>query len=120
MSTTTAGSRSRSPTRRSRRRALMSDPEDLDLQPMEPPTPKPRQASLPIHAPKPEFGKPLDAPRTRSRGTIAGVGGATVDEDQVGDYRHGDARRTNIPEAGLATQDRTPAERVSYAFDPHL
>ena len=43
-----------------------------------------------------------------------------VDEDRVGDYRHAEASRTNIPEAGLATQDTAPVEPVRYTYDPHL
>ena len=38
----------------------------------------------------------------------------------MGDYRHGEASRTNIPEAGLATQDTAPVEPVRYRYDPHL
>jgi hypothetical protein len=99
----------------------MSDPRDLDLKPMEPPAPKPKQATLPIDAPKPEFGQPIDQPRAHSRGVATrGANAAPVDEDRVADYRHEAAVRTNIPEAGLATQDRTPTERVTYEYDPHL
>ncbi len=97
----------------------IDDDADLDLRPMEPPAPKARQARLPIDAPRPKFGQPIDSPRTRKRST-AGVASTPADEDKVGDYRHSDASRTNIPEAGLATQDRTPTDRVTYAYDPHL
>ena len=95
------------------------DDDDLEMRPMEPPTPKAKQARLPIDAPRPEFGQPMDARRTRRRST-AGAASTPVDEGKVGDYRHADASRTNIPEAGLATQDRTPTDRVTYAYDPHL
>ena len=97
----------------------IDDDADLEMRPMEPPTPKAKQARLPIDAPRPKFGQPIDSPRTRKRST-AGTTSAPVDEDKVGDYRHSDASRTNIPEAGLATQDRTPTDRVTYAYDPHL
>ena len=99
----------------------IQDDDDLTLQPMDAPTPRAKQASLPMEAPKPEFGQPLDAPRTRKRSAAtAGATGSPIDEDKVGDYRHSDATRTNIPEAGLATQDRTPTDKVTYAYDPHL
>lgn len=99
----------------------MSDSDGLDFKPMEPPAPKPKQASLPIDPPRPEFGRPIDRPRARSRAATTSSGiSRVVDEDRVADYRHQDAVRTNIPEAGLATQDRTPPQPVTYAYDPHL
>lgn len=76
-----------------------------------------RQASLPLERPVPEFGRPLDAPTHRRASPAAR---APVDEDKVGDYRHPEASRTNIPEAGLATQDRSIPEKVTYSYDPHL
>lgn len=97
----------------------IDDDADLDLRPMDPAPARPKQAKLPIDAPRPEFGQPLVTPGPRRRARIAGAS-APVDEDKVGDYRHADASRTNIPEAGLATQDRTPTDRVTYAYDPHL
>ena len=96
-----------------------TDDDGLDLRPMEPAA-KPKQASLPIAAPKPAFGQALDAPKGRARSKAKASAAAPVDEDRVGDYRHPESTRTNIPEAGLATQDRTPTERVTYAYDPHL
>ena len=84
-----------------------------------------RQTSLPLEKPSLEFGRPLDAP-TRRRNAPAPT--VPVDEDKVGDYRHPEASRTNIPEAGLATQDRSIPEKVTFEyrqgdvppFDPHL
>jgi len=96
----------------------MTDEDGLELRPMEPPVPTLKQTSLPIDAPTPEFGRPLDAPR--SRATPKSAQATPADEDQVGDYRHADTTRTNIPEAGHATQDRIPASRVTYQYDPHL
>ena len=64
-------------------------------------SPGAEQAPLPLEKPVLEFGRPLDAPRRpRSSSSVS----APVDEDRVGDYRHPEASRTNIPEAGLATQ----------------
>jgi|GEM_PF-2618205 len=85
---------------------------------MEPPAPSLKQASLLVDVLTPEFGRPLDAPKSRS--TAKPTKGSPVGEDKVGDYRHADATRTNIPEEGLATQDRLPTAKVTYAFDPHL
>ncbi|HEY8870068.1 MAG TPA: ADP-ribosylglycohydrolase family protein [Candidatus Limnocylindrales bacterium] len=65
----------------------------------------------------PVFGQPIQKARRRTR---TAKSAQPVDEDKVGDYRHEDATRTNIPEAGLATQDRSVPERVTYAYDPHL
>lgn len=90
----------------------IDDDADLDLRPMDPAPSRAKQVRPPIDAPRPEFGQPLDAPRPRRRTKTAGTS-APVDEDRVGDYRHADASRTNIPEAGLATQDRTPTDRVT-------
>jgi len=95
----------------------MTDEDGLELRPMEPPAPSLKQVSLPIDAATPEFGRPLDAPRTRS---AAKPSATPADEDKVGDYRHAHTTRTNIPEAGLATQDRIPVSRVTYQYDPHL
>src|SRR5450756_431426 len=82
------------------------------------------QAPLPLEKPVLEFGRPLDAPRRRRN--VSPVS-APVDEDRVGDYRHPDASRTNIPEAGVATQDRAVVEKSHFEyrqgdlppFDPH-
>jgi len=38
----------------------------------------------------------------------------------VDDYRHEGATRLNVPEVGIATQDRSVAEKVTYEYDPHL
>ena len=92
--------------------------DDLDLRPMEPALQRPKQAKLPIDAPRPEFGQPLDKPASRRRSKPSL--GTPVDEDRVGDYRHAEASRTNIPEAGLATQDTAPSQRQRYEYDPHL
>ncbi len=92
--------------------------DGLELRPMEPPAPSLKQASLLVDVLTPEFGRPLDAPKSRS--TAKPTKGSPVGEDKVGDYRHADATRTNIPEEGLATQDRLPTAKVTYAFDPHL
>jgi adenine-specific DNA-methyltransferase len=80
-------------------------------------SPGARQAPLPLQKPVLEFGRPLDAPRRRRSSAPAS---APVDEDRVGDYRHPEASRTNIPEAGLATQDRSVPEKVTHSYDPHL
>jgi len=82
------------------------------------------QAPLLLEKPVLEFGRPLDAPRRRRN--VSPVS-APVDEDRVGDYRHPDASRTNIPEAGVATQDRAVVEKSHFEyrqgdlppFDPH-
>ena len=66
---------------------------------------------------RPEFGQPLPkAPRKRRAKAKAS---RPPDEDRVDDYRHDDATRLNLPEAGIAAQDRSVAERVTYAYDPH-
>ena len=80
-------------------------------------SPGAEQAPLPLEKPVLEFGRPLYAPRRpRSSSSVS----APVDEDRVGDYRHPEASRTNIPEAGLATQDRSAPGKVTYSYDPHL
>jgi adenine-specific DNA-methyltransferase len=103
-----------------------SDGSDLELTsaPADEPASKTRQAALPLEKPVLEFGRPLDAP-SRRRGPQAPT--APADEDRVGDYRHPDSTRTNIPEAGLATQDRAVIEKSHFeyrqgdlpSFDPH-
>src|SRR5690606_27232821 len=41
--------------------------------------------------------------------------------EPVSDYRHEDAKRKNNPPAGLAAHGRVPrAEKLRYAYDPHL
>lgn len=66
---------------------------------------------------RPEFGQPLPkAPRKRRSLAAA----KPADEDRVDDYRHEGASRLNLPEAGIATQDRSIAEPHRYAYDPHL
>src|SRR5690606_284738 len=41
--------------------------------------------------------------------------------EPVSDYRHDDAKRKNNPPAGLAAHGRVPrAEKLRYAYDPHL
>jgi hypothetical protein len=93
---------------------------DLTLEPMDEPARRmPGQPALPLSKPSLEFGRPPDSTVRRSPRPKASLA-APVDEDRVGDYRHPDATRTNIPEAGVATQDRSVAERVTYAYDPHL
>ena len=82
------------------------------------------RAPLPLGKPVAEFGRPLDAPRRRRS---VSPPSAPVDEDRVGDYRHPDSTRTNIPEAGVATQDRSVVEKSHFVyrqsdpppFDPH-
>jgi len=67
---------------------------------------------------RPEFGQPLPpAPRRRRPATAAAK---PADEDRVDDYRHEAASRLNLPEAGIATQDRAVAEPHRYSYDPHL
>lgn len=92
--------------------------EELRLRPTEPVTPRPRQQPLELGKATLEFGQPPDVPGRR--GPRLPSPAAPVDEDRVGDYRHADATRTNIPEAGLATQDHTPSTRQRYEYDPHL
>ena len=99
-------------------RDARSGDSELELSPMEPEPPKAKQAALPLQQPALEFGQPIDRPRRRGRPPKAAR--APVDESRVGDYRHADPPRPNIPEAGLATQDRMVAEKVTYAYDPHL
>ena len=42
-------------------------------------------------------------------------------ESKVEDYRHEDAKRKNIPPAGLAARGRTPkVEEQTYFYNPHL
>ena len=95
------------------------DVQDLELRPVEPVRAPSRQTPLDLEKPNLEFGQPPDtAPRRRAPATRASS--SLVDEDRVGDYRHADASRTNIPEAGLATQDTTPVEPRRYSYDPHL
>jgi adenine-specific DNA-methyltransferase len=66
---------------------------------------------------RPEFGQPLPkAPRKRRSAAPA----KPADEDRVDDYRHETASRLNLPEAGIATQDRSIAEKVEYKYNPHL
>ena len=92
------------------------EPGELELS-VDEPKPPAAQDRLPIDPPRAEFGSPLDKPRFRGP-RPAPVG--PVDEERVGDYRHDDASRTNIPEAGLATQDTVPVEPRKYEYDPHL
>src|SRR5947208_7888719 len=67
---------------------------------------------------RPEFGKPLpQLPRKRRSEALSH---RLPDEDRVDDYRHDEATRLNIPEAGIATQDRTVVDRITYRYDPHL
>lgn len=68
--------------------------------------------------PKPEFGQATDQPARSPRRKKPAP--AKPVDDRVGDYRHAEASRTNIPEAGLATQDTAPVEPVRYSYDPHL
>nr|MBA2632854.1 site-specific DNA-methyltransferase [Chloroflexota bacterium] len=67
---------------------------------------------------RPEFGQPPPtAPKTpRAKPAAA----RPPDEDRVDDYRHEAASRLNLPEAGIATQDRSISEKVTYEYDPHL
>jgi adenine-specific DNA-methyltransferase len=99
---------------------MADEPSDLDLRPMEPTPVRPRQSRLPLATPTAEFGRPLDGPNRRRTRAKPAATATIADEDRVGDYRHPEAHRTNIPEAGLATQDRSVAERVTYQYDPHL
>ena len=67
---------------------------------------------------RPEFGqRPPKAPRKPRAKPAAS---RSPDEDRVDDYRHEAASRLNVPEVGIATQDRSVAEKVTYAYDPHL
>lgn len=67
---------------------------------------------------RPQFGQPVP-PAARRRRTTAAPG-RPADEDRLDDYRHEAASRLNVPEAGIATQDRSIAEKVTYEYDPHL
>jgi adenine-specific DNA-methyltransferase len=67
---------------------------------------------------RPEFGQPLPKAQPKRRAKAASA--HPPDEDRVDDYRHQEATRLNIPEAGIATQDRTAIDKVTYAYDPHL
>ncbi len=67
---------------------------------------------------RPEFGQPL--PKAPGRGKPKPAAARPADEDRVDDYRHEGASRLNLPEAGIATQDRSIAEPQKYAYDPHL
>ena len=99
---------------------MPTDDDDLTLEPMEEPTPPAdRRPTLPMPGPALEFRRPPDSARRRSS-RAKPTAAAPVDEGRVGDYRHLDAHRTNIPEAGIATQGRSVAERVTYAYDPHM
>lgn len=66
---------------------------------------------------RPEFDQPLPNVRRKRRRQVATP---PPDEDRVDDYRHEAASRLNLPEAGIATQDRSVAEKVIYSYDPHL
>jgi hypothetical protein len=103
------------------------DGTDLELTnaPVDEPASKSRQAVLPLETPVLEFGRPLDS--TGKRSLRSKPAAAPAPEDRVGDYRHPDSTRTNIPEAGLATQDRSVVEKSHFeyrqgdlpSFDPH-
>ena len=67
---------------------------------------------------RPEFGQPMPK-GDRARRSKSAVPSAP-DEDRVDDYRHEGASRLNLPEAGIATQDRSVAEPQRYEYDPHL
>lgn len=67
---------------------------------------------------RPEFGQPL--PKGPRKRRAKPTPSRPPDEDRVDDYRHEDASRLNLPEAGIATQDRSIVEKVTYAYDPHL
>ena len=44
-----------------------------------------------------------------------------AEEQKVEDYRHDDAKRKNIPPAGLAARGRTPkVAQQTYFYNPHL
>lgn len=68
---------------------------------------------------RPVFGQTA-APRSRKSLISAAQKDAPTAENRVGDYRHEDSTRLNVPEAGIATQDRAVRERVTYDYDPHL
>jgi len=45
----------------------------------------------------------------------------TKTEQAVTDYRHGDAKRVNIPPAGLAAHGKISEKpKIRYAYDSHL
>jgi adenine-specific DNA-methyltransferase len=45
----------------------------------------------------------------------------TIPEQTVIDYRHEDAKRKNIPPAGLAAQGKIKEKpKIQYAYNPHL
>jgi len=67
---------------------------------------------------RPEFGQPL--PKAPGKGKPKAAAARPADEDRVDDYRHEGASRLNLPEAGIATQDRSIAEPQKYSYDPHL
>jgi adenine-specific DNA-methyltransferase len=67
---------------------------------------------------RPEFGQPL--PKAPGKGKPKAAAARPADEDRVDDYRHEGASRLNLPEAGIATQDRSIAEPQRYEYDPHL
>jgi adenine-specific DNA-methyltransferase len=67
---------------------------------------------------RPEFGQPQ--PKTPRKRRAKPAAARPLDEDRVDDYRHEEATRLNVPEAGMATQDRSVSEKVTYEYDPHL
>ena len=67
---------------------------------------------------RPEFGQPLPKSPRKRPPKVAPA--SPPDEDRVDDYRHEAASRLNLPEAGIATQDRSIAEPHKYEYDPHL
>lgn len=67
---------------------------------------------------RPEFGRP--PPRALRKARSKPASGPPPDDDRVDDYRHEAATRLNVPEAGLATQDRSVSEPHRYEYDPHL
>ena len=58
---------------------------------------------------RPEFGQRL--PKAARKRTSSPAASRPPDEDRVDDYRHESATRLNVPEAGLATQDRSAADQ---------
>jgi len=51
----------------------------------------------------------------------ARLGKVKIKESEVRDYRHQDAKRKNIPPAGLAAHGRTPqVAEQTYFYNPHL
>ena len=61
---------------------------------------------------RPEFGQPL--PKAPAKSKPKASAARPADEDRVDDYRHEGASRLNLPEAGIATQDRSIAEPRKY------